>query len=82
MNLKKTADPTNFCDGATYKWFFIDLFLLMAVVLRSLCEMFLHMRTLGMVKYLYHKKAGPALTEVHWVKRLRINLPEMSKFTI
>jgi len=62
----------------------------MAVVLRSLCEMFLHMRTLGMVtmrtlgmvKYLYHKKAGPALTEVHWVKRLRINLPEMSKFTI
>jgi len=52
--------------------------------------MFLHMRTLGMVsmgtlgmvKYLYHKKAGPALTEVHWVKRLRINLPEMSKFTI
>jgi len=39
-------------------------------------------QTLVVAKYFYHKNQGQyGFTEVHWVKRLLVTLPEMSKFT-
>ena len=38
-------------------------------------------QTLVVAKYFYHKNQGQyGFTEVHWVKRLLVTLPEMSKF--